>query len=179
MMDKLEKFILDNRHHFDSEVPNLAIWSKILEKLDEKPAPRIIWIKYLRVAAAALVLLIAGGAMGAYWLQSQNKVVTLADVSPEYAEMQQYFDQQIQSKIKLLANYKQADSVKSDIQELDRMYQELLDELQNTPVGNREKVVQAMIENYQAKIDILEQVLEKLQLLNSTSPKFAGNDVSI
>lgn len=179
MMDKLEKFIHDNRQHFDADVPDLAIWANIQEKLDESRAPKIRWIKHLRVAAAVLALLFAGGAMGVYWSTSQNKVVALADVSPEYAEMQRYYDQQIQSKLKLLANYQQADAVKADINDLDQMYKELQEELKNTPAGNREQVVQAMIENYKAKIDILEQVLKKLQLLNSTSPKSAGNEVSI
>ncbi|MAT55109.1 MAG: hypothetical protein CMN32_11560 [Saprospirales bacterium] len=179
MMDKLEKFIHENRQQFDSEVPDLSIWSNIQEKLDEKPAPRVRWIRRLRVAAAVLALLFAGGAMGVYWSSSQNNVTALADVSPEYAEMQQYYDQQIQSKLAQLASYNQADAVVTDIDELDEIYRELQEELKNTPAGNREQVVQAMIENYKAKIDILEQVLQKLQLLDSTSPKSAGNEVSI
>lgn len=179
MMDKLEKFIHENRQHFDSDVPDLSIWSNIQEKLDEKPRVRIRWIQHLRVAAAVLVLLCAGGAMGVYWSSSQDKVTALADVSPEYAEMQQYFDREIQSKMAQLASYNQADAVLTDINELDEVYRELQEELKNTPEGNREQVVRAMIENYKAKIDILEQVLAKLQLLNSTSPKSAGNEVSI
>ncbi len=179
MMDRLEKFIHENRRQFDSDVPDLSIWANIREKLDEKPGARIRWVRRLRVAAAVLALLFAGGAMGVYWSSSQNNVTALADISPEYAEMQQYFDREIQAKMAQLATYNQADAVFTDIKELDEVYRELQEELKNAPEGNRKQVVQAMIGNYKAKIDILEQVLEKLQLLDSTSPKFAGNEVSI
>ena len=178
-MDKLENFIRENRQHFDDEVPGLRVWSSIQNELDKKPHSWLQWLRPLRVAAAVVALLLAGGAMGAYWTSSHNRVAALSDVSPDYAEMQRYFDQEIQSMMTQLANYEQAGTVMADISELDSVYQELQEELKYTPAGNREKVVQAMIANYKAKIDLLEQVLEKLQLLNSSSPKFAGNEISI
>lgn len=178
-MDKLEKFIHEHRREFDSHVPDLKIWSEIQNKLDEKPSLRISWIRHLRVAAAVLVLLFAGGAMGIYWSSSHDNISGMADVSPEYAEMQKYFDEEIQSKMAQLASYHQEGAVLNDMKDLDDVYEELKAELKGTSEGNREQVVRAMIENYKAKIDILEQVLQKLKLLNSTSPKFAGNEVSI
>jgi hypothetical protein len=52
--------------------------------------------------------------------------------------------------------------VRADLEQLDKAMEELRLELANVPPGNREQVVRAMIENYQAKLIILKRVLERL-----------------
>ena len=176
-MNNLEKFILENRADFDTEVPRLDVWAKLDRQLDrQRPAVRVVWMKRLRAAAAILVLLLAGGAAGAY-LTNQNKSVdSLADVSPEHAEMERYFSSQVEEKMAKLASYKQDGVVKADIKELDETYEQLRQELQEAPVGAEEMIIQAMIETYQTKINILEQVLEKVESVNPTTINPAENE---
>ncbi|HFA49487.1 MAG TPA: hypothetical protein ENJ95_10785 [Bacteroidetes bacterium] len=178
-MDNLEKFILENRAAFDSEVPSLKVWSNIDRKLDGRPKPRIVWMRRLRAVAAVAILLVIASVIGFKMGASSAGAKSLADISPEYEEMEQYFNQQIHEKLAQLASYKQDGFVKKDFQELDAVYEDLKKELQNVPEGSEEKVIEAMIGNYQTKINILEQVLEKVQTTGQTNLKTEENEVSI
>ena len=55
-MDNLEKFINQNRSSFDDQVPNLDVWSKIDDQLDQQTRPKTRQIRMYsyvsRVAAA-------------------------------------------------------------------------------------------------------------------------------
>lgn len=179
-MDNLEKYIRENRAEFDSAVPNLRVWAEIDRQLQRKPVVRrIVWMKLLRIAASVALLLTAGGVIGAYLTNSTKEVKSLADISQEYAEMERYFNSQINEKMTQLAMYRQDGDVRNDIQELDTLYEQLKKELNEAPPGAEEKVIQAMINHYQTKIDILEQVLEKVKTINPANSKTAENEISI
>jgi alpha/beta superfamily hydrolase len=178
-MDNLEKFILENRESFDDAVPGLKVWANVDRHLNQRPNQRIVWMKRLRVAAAVAFLLVAGGVIGAHLANVHNEAKSLADISPEHAEMERYFKSQVNDKMAQLASYRQDTFVKPDLQELDTLYEQLKTELQNAPEGAEEKIIQAMINNYQTKIDILEQVLEKVQTTIPSNSKTAENEVSL
>lgn len=178
-MDNLEKYIRENRESFDTGLPGLEVWAKIDRSLERSPSRRIVWMKRLRVAASIVVLLAAGGAIGAHLNSTSNKVDSLAGVSPEYAEMERYFSSQVTEKMAKLAAYRQDGFVRGDIQDLDAVYEDLKTELKDAQPGTEEQIIQAMIENYQTKIDILEQVLEKVQTTKSTNLKTEGDEISL
>jgi hypothetical protein len=136
-------------------------------------------MKRLRVAAAIALLVTGGGVIGAYLANSGQEVKSLADVSPEHAEMERYFNTQVSEKMAQLTSYQKDQDVQGDLQELDSMYEQLQRELKDAPPGAEEKIIQAMINNYQTKIDILEQVLEKVKTINPTNSKTAENEISI
>ncbi len=180
MMENLEKFIRENRADFDTGVPSLNVWASLDQHLDrQRPSGRVVWMRRLRLAAAVALLLTAGGGIGAYLTNSSKTLESLADVSPEHAEMERYFSSQVNEKLAKLATYKQDGMVKADIQELDEAYEQLKLELENAPAGADEQIIQAMIETYQTKISILEQVLEKIENVNPTTINTAENEVSL
>ncbi|MCC6726368.1 MAG: hypothetical protein IT258_17810 [Saprospiraceae bacterium] len=179
-MSNLEKFILENRADFDAEVPSLNVWASLDKHLDQqRPTVRLVWMKRLRAAAAILVLLLAGGAAGAYLTNQDQAVESLADMSPEHAEMERYFSSQVEEKMAKLAAYHQDGVVKADLKELDETYEQLRQELKDAPEGAEEKIIQAMIETYQTKVNILEQVLEKVESVNPTTINSTENEVSL
>ena len=180
-MDQLEKFIRENRSAFDTEVPSLKVWANINKQMDKRPKPKIVWMRRLRAAAAVAILAVAACVMGYKMGMASAEARSLADISPEHAEMERFFNEQIQEKMVKLASYDQDGFVKADFQELDAIYTELQQELEKVPSGtlNEEQVIQAMINNYQTKIDILEQVLEKVQTTGQTNLKTEENEVSI
>jgi len=178
-MDQLEKFIHKNRPAFDSEIPNLKVWANIDRQLGRQSKPRVVWMRRVRAAAAIAVLLVAACAIGFKMGSDSVEAKSLADVSPEYAEMEDYFKEQVNEKMAQLVSYKQDDFVRVDIQEMDSVYEELKLELEKAPAGSEQQVIQAMISNYQTKIDILEQVLEKVETTEQTNLKTEENEVSI
>jgi len=75
MSNPLEKYILENREKFDSEVPDPANWERIRDRMNpgrEKPAP-VRSLPFKRWLAAAAVLLTAGLAISVYYSMQKAK----------------------------------------------------------------------------------------------------------
>jgi predicted PurR-regulated permease PerM len=180
-MDKIEKFILDHREEFDSEVPSLNVWAAIDKELGSQGGKQVTMWRALRVAAAVLVLLTVGGVGGYYTFQQQlsGQVASLAEVAPEYAPLEAYYHEQLDTRLQQLASYKEATSVRSDLEQLDAVFQELTKELAAAPKGSEEQIIQAMIRNYQTRLEILERVLQNIEPVAPQTEKGNTNEVSI
>jgi len=195
MQDNFEKFVKNNREDFDTAEPNVQIWANIEQQLNanvQKSSPlrivkseqktvRMRILRYASVAAIGLLLLTVGGVIGSYWTTNNgamaNNEMTLSDVSDEYAEVENFYAQQVNVKIGELKKYNYDESILKDIAELDTAFQELKQELGNAPEMTDEEIIHAMIENYQMKIEILERVLERMSLDNTE--KSVSNEKSI
>ena len=170
-MEKLEKFILDNRESMDTAVPSLKVWAEIDKQLERKSAKRVHLWKSLRVAAAVAVLITTGALGGAYYMNSQNQNAgIIANIAPdsEYVQLEQYYTQQISQKTKQLASlasYEDSD-INNDLKRLDETFAELRREYESVPEGSGKRIIEAMLFNYKAKVEILERVLEKIQTNN-------------
>ncbi len=167
--DTLECYIRLNREELDMAIPDAKIWSNIEKVIpaSNRPVAKTIsinWQRSLFRVAASLALLIAGIGIGTWYAQYSSDGMQMADVSSEYAELEQYYQSDIAVKQQKLATFtgNRPAEVKVDLEQLDQMMQELRQELADVPPGNREQVVRAMIENYQAKTAILKRVLEDL-----------------
>jgi hypothetical protein len=173
-MNNLENFIQNHRGEFDSATPDLRVWAALNKRLEEvqletsptvaAPQAKIIRMPInmasrLRIAASVAGLLLFGIAIG-FYLKSSSKSTDLASVSPEYGEMERYYQQQIDKKSKQLVSLKNAEEVKADLNEIDAVMAELRNELTNAPKGSREQIIRNMILSYQNKINILERVVD-------------------
>ncbi|MCW5922431.1 MAG: hypothetical protein KIS77_08810 [Saprospiraceae bacterium] len=176
--DPLEYFIRENRDTFDQAVPDLSVWANIEKQTPGKARIiRVGWHRSLLRAAAALALLVTGLSLGVWYARSSEPpVMAMSQVSNEYAELEQYFQRDIEGKQRQLAKFagSQSAEVEQDLEQLDNIMAELQLELATVPEGNREQVVRAMIENYRAKAAILERVLERLE--KSTKTKTLNSD---
>lgn len=189
MQDGLEKFVKNNREAFDAKVPSFDLWENIEKGLNEQKEEKIIppapksrrmsvvkssnntfrrrMMRYGSIAAVGLLLLTIGGVIGSLWSGNSgnamaNMEVSLSDVSDEYAETEAFYAQKVSANIQELKKRNYDEGILDDIQELDEAFQELKRELGQSNAFSNEEIVQAMIENYQMKIEILERVLERL-----------------
>ncbi len=166
----LEDFIAQNRESFDNQMPDLRVWASIEKAIPAKASKMLSmsWQRSLVRIAAAVALLIAGVNIGIWYAgntASEQAGMAMSDISPEYAELEQYYQRDISAKQNKLANfaaYRDKD-VTNDLLQMDQVLTELREELALVPLGNREQVVRAMIENYKAKAAILERVLSHLE----------------
>lgn len=184
--DALECFIQAHRTDFDEAVPPIPTWDAIAHTLaggannatiTPAPALKVVrttntWRQSLLRAAAAIALLLTGLAAGIWYgrggneaLVAQRQGVELRQVSNEYAELQDFYERDIATKQKRLAQFagQRDQELMSDLGQMDTVMAELKQELANVPVGSREKVVRAMIENYKAKAAVLSRVLDQLE----------------
>jgi hypothetical protein len=109
-----------------------------------------------------------------------HSIVALEDVGAQYAAQEAAYQEEIQQKYQQLVSYEQAGAVQQDLKHLDATIAELRKELQAAPPGKAEDIVKDLLENYQAKVYILERVLNRIQMADpdfeSTPPKKANTD---
>lgn len=174
MKDGLEKFVGQNRVFMDSEEPSPLVWEGIEQHLEgkskhsiplQKGGFRIKLYRYASVAAAALVLMTIGGII---WSQfgpqpEPTKILTFGTISPEYAELESFYAKQVSTQLKQLNKYRYDKDIMEDIAELDTAFKDLRDELGKDGTVEDDEIIDAMIENYQTKIEILERVLLRIK----------------
>jgi hypothetical protein len=179
--DSLETFIQQNRESFDMEVPPAFAWDTLPATTAQTGRViRMSWTRQLARAAAALALLISGVGIGMWYAQSQAAApgMAMSELSSEYAELEQYYQTDIEHKKQRLAtfaSYHDA-TVLDDLDQMDRAMAELRTELEHVSPANREKVVRAMIENYQSKAAILQRVLKHIEEQTKDSKNSSNDD---
>lgn len=153
----IKQFIQNNRASFDSEVPPAFVWEHVEKNL---PRKRVHIYRIFRMAAAVLLILGLGIVIGRFEGEPSETELALSDISSEYAELENFYTEKINQKVSLLKNQQLGERALSDIKELEQEFEVLKQELNATDAQD-EQIIQAMIENYRTKIDLLERVLNR------------------
>ena len=86
----------------------------------------------------------------------------------EFREAENFYQTEYQNKRQQLVNYQVEPTLEADLEEFDQIILEMKEELKGVPSGNRERVLSAIIQNYQTKIDILQRILDQLESTKTT-----------
>ncbi len=159
-MDQLEKFVRNHRAEFDSNNPDPGLWTAIEDRLPAKEAKHFTIWKLTSVAAVGLVLILSGVIVG---MNMNNNSVTSTAEYIEFREAEQYYNMQLQQRVSALAEYQYDPTIDDDLDELKEVYNDLSAELEDGMEPNKNDIIQALIQNYQTRVDLLERVLEKLE----------------
>ncbi len=163
--DKLEQFIQENRAKFDNEEVPPMLWQVIEDEL-KPPKAKMFSLKFIMsMAASAVVLLCCGLAIGMQMAKPELEERIMA-VHPDFMEAEQHYKHQVNLKLNQARSLGGQQHVESDLNQLDAVYQELKNELLNNGVQSDEVIVEAMIDHYKSKLEVLEVVLEKLEQKN-------------
>lgn len=169
MSNKLKNFISDNRKAFDDELPSDKVWENIEASFTgRKKSKSILSPFYKRSMAAAAVLIIA---LSVYFIvekEPKEKIVAgtgemeIEKLAPEYVQPISQFVKLIdtrQEELKTLAKDQPAlyQQFATAINQLDSSYNTLKNQLSATP--NREMLLEAMIQNLQLQLNVLNQQL--------------------
>jgi hypothetical protein len=181
--DNLESLFDGLKDQFDIETPQSNHEQRFLDKLksntialtEVKKISRFNWKPFLAVAASIIICL------GLFTtLQNQPEDLDLASVSPEMSETQDFFTVTIENELKKLNKERSplTEQIITDalvqIQLLETDYKKLKTDL--TESGKNQRVIYAMISNFQNRIDILNSVLEQIETIkelktNTNEPK--------
>jgi hypothetical protein len=175
--DNLEQFILDNRKGFDMEQPGQKVWDGIKKRHPETKSISLNW-KTLAVRAAAVVVIFVSSYYFHDFMDSrQNKTANVADVGivnnqlyRDFLEAELYYSSEINYKQKELFQLtgnspdlqKQVDL---EMENLDNLFRQLKEDLNDNADNN--EVIEAMIQNYRIKLEILEDILFQIKSENS------------
>lgn len=167
--DTINDLFDDLKGSFDIETPNAGHEQRFLEKLNAENEnisnkSAFNWKPFLAIAASIVLCFTIFTQM-----QSGSEVLDLANVSPEMSEAQDFFNVTLQTELKKLDKERSPfteeiinDALKQ-IDILDNEYNQLRLELTNQ--SKNERIIYAMISNFQSRIDILNDVLEHIETI--------------
>lgn len=171
MNDELERLILNNRHSIQDEEPMDGHFERFEARLQNasRPDTKLNFRIILRIAAIVVFALLAVNQARIYFLPEKEETLSLGSISPEYREVEFYYTNAIQLGMKQWERLKEEGLISETEQQImmeeqkdfDLMYQKLLEELKANP--DDERVVNAMLEYYQARMNIISMIIEKLQ----------------
>lgn len=177
-MSRLEEFIRDNRNAFDDAKPSGDVWNQIektvVPTLNNTGSVRTISFAKWSMAAAAMLII---SIVIVYYFSSVKTDVTPAAIAgkldadnmliPEVNE----FTRMIVLKQEELKNVAREqpelyNKFTNDITQLDSAYKALKTQLRVTP--NKEMLVEAMIQNLQLQLSVLNQQLNILKQIKQS-----------
>lgn len=190
MSNKLKKFIWDNRKAFDNETPSDKVWENIEASFSPKKKKKFILTPLYKWSMAAAAMLIIASGVYLIAIKKDVSVTTVAVNEPdikklapeEYATMSQFVKliDIKQEELKTLAKEQPElyQKFTSAINQLDSSYNTLKNQLSATP--NREMLLEAMIQNLQLQLNVLNQQLNIIhQIKESKKYSHEKNDQSI
>jgi len=159
---------------FDNAEPNEGHFERFRDKLENKQLPQKkkfqISAMFLKTAVVlALVGLSAFFTYNNFFISESVAApngLTLSDVSDEYREIETYLQTEVNQKIEEFQNLEcssdviQKEVVLSELNELDTTYKALQQELLQN--ANDERIINAMINSYQKKVEILDHVINQV-----------------
>lgn len=181
-MSRLEKFIETNRDEFDDMEPSANTWKQVEAGLQKKTGFYYMRTAVMRWSIAASILLLAGIATYLSVNKSipPNKatasngdtiVTDLTALAPVEAHEMNQFAKMIllkQEELKILTKEQPAlyQKFAKDFYQLDSSYNILKTKLSVTP--NRELLIEAMIQNLQLQLNVLNQQLNIIQQIKQS-----------
>lgn len=161
---------------FDVAEPVEGHENRFLEKLKQQKFEtrnsggklRMLWSPWVAVAAGLmLILMLAGGSLGSGLLTDS---ADLAGISPEMKETQEFYTSLIKTELEKVqsASTPETEAIVNDalaqMEKLDKDYENLKKDLKNS--GQDKRVIFAMISNLQQRIDVLNNVLQRIEKIN-------------
>lgn len=168
--ENLEHIFKELQGSFDTEDPAAGHELRFFQKLNretkvvELRPKKTAWWKPLSIAASIAVLCTLGIGVFNNSLSIEEQV---AEISPEVANTQFYFANLIEEQVKQLESESTPETQKiisdtlKQLKKLENNYQNLENDLIDG--GNSKLLLSAMITNFQTRIDLLKDVMNKIE----------------
>lgn len=164
MEDKLHNFFSEN--DFDFQEPHSGHFQRFEKKLEGTQNKKSTSWRWMSIAASIIL------AMGIFiGQQLQPKTPTLSGISEKMEEVETYFVNTINYEIVELEKSRNLETEEviekalEKIEELEDDYQTFIQELENN--GEQRKVIHQMIQNYQQRLEILQNTLTQIELIKN------------
>jgi hypothetical protein len=163
-MSELEKFIQSNKGAFEEAEPPAGHRNRFEMRLERERTERRDRVLFWRVAAAIIVLVVAGATLLMPRFNGPGDVsyasMSLGEVSEDMADIEKYYSSELSAKYQNLTALSREDqNVKRLFEELERLnenYAELEKQLYRS--GSNDRVILAMIENFRLRLEIMEKL---------------------
>jgi len=168
-MKDLDKIIQENKSFFDSFEPDDGHFERFEQKLNKfnKKKSTFTFGYILRAAVVAILVVLSGlWVFENFYTKTNEKGIALSEVSPEYGEVEMYYTHLVNQRYSEINQCQYLDSTQKtilmhELTEMDSIYDNLKRDLKTNP--NDERVINAMIQHYQLKVEVMNQILQQLQ----------------
>jgi hypothetical protein len=174
-MKDIEEIISSNKNLFEGAEPSDGHFEKFTRKLEKRfhKSSRTISIVPYLLRAAVVVLLVTLSSLWTWdhFIRPGSQRMALGDVSPQYKEVENYYVHQVSImegeiiNIDLENDPQQKEIFLQEMESMDSTYIQLQKELKANP--NDERIINAMIDHYQTKIDVMSYILNQLKATRS------------
>ncbi|MCK5169963.1 MAG: hypothetical protein KAQ75_08790 [Bacteroidales bacterium] len=180
-MKDLDNIIQKNRSEFDSFEPSDGHFARFEQKLNELNSrkKKSFTIGYMLKAAVVAILVILSGLWVYDNFESRtNNGIALSEISPEYGEVEMYYTHLVNQKYGEINQCESLDSTQKgmlmyELGEMDSIYANLKNDLRTNP--NDQRVINAMIQHYQLKVEVMNQILQQLQQVQNINKHKSEN----
>ena len=183
-MKNIDKIIRNNRELFDTAEPDEGHFNRFAVKLKQQKRKTRSLITYtFLLKAASIAILVTLSFLWTYdnliKPSSENSGTTLSEVSDEYREVEVYYKQQVNLRfgqirdLDVFSDTIQKTILLEELSDMDSIYTNLQDELESNPKDKR--IINAMIEHYQLKVDVMNQILLQLEQIKNENLLKNGN----
>lgn len=176
--DNIEELILKHLEELNETEPKEGHFDRFEAKLKAQQKKRVITFNAIwKVAAAVVFVLLAVNQATIYFSDDgqgfihpkRSAEITLASVSPEYEDVEFYYTNAIhvglnewnQLKNEGAVSKEEQDLMDSELKEFEKMHKSLQTDLAASPKD--ERVINAMLEYYRAKLNVISMIVDKLQ----------------
>lgn len=174
-MKTIEDIIRNNRDLFEDKEPSEGHFDRFSVKLEircqAKANKRSIVPYLLRAAVVTLLVTLSSLWTWDHFIRTGNSRMTLGQVSPQYKEVENYYLHQVSLmegeivNTDLQSNPEQREMLVKEMKSMDSTYVSLQKELKANP--NDERIINAMIEHYQTKLEIMTYIVNQLKTMRN------------
>nr|WP_321485770.1 hypothetical protein [uncultured Draconibacterium sp.] len=194
--DNIEKLIQDNIETLNDNEPMEGHFARFEAKLNEQhKKKRTISLNIiLKVAAAVVFIFLATNqafiyfspdSPGIFNSKKQTANITLASLSPEYQEVEYYYTSSINTGMDQwnkwveegLISEDEQNMMNNELADFETLYQNLQKDLTANP--NDDRVINAMLEYYQAKLSVINIIITKLKEVQQKTQEFEQETTAI
>ena len=173
-MKTIDEVIRTNRDFFEGHEPSDGHFERFSRKLELKSniiTPKRSIVPYL-LKAAVVTLLITLSSLWTWehFIKTGRDRMALGDVSPQYKEVESYYIHQVNLMENEIVNVNLSTSpeLMKEMKSMDSVYVQLQKELNANP--NDERIINAMIEHYQTKLEVMSYIVNQLKTIRDGNP---------
>jgi len=176
-MDELDKIIIENRADFGEEPPE-GHFDRFAERLRIAESKRkgLQFTPFLKVAAVLVVVLLSAN-LYVHFTSHKSNIAEVAIIKNDLGEASFYYTNCINNGISDLekmasegiGSKKELVQIKQELSEMDSLFVNLKAEYKANP--NDERIINAMIEYYQTKLDIVNTIKTDLENVKKIKTK--------
>jgi hypothetical protein len=183
-MKTIEEIISTNKRLFDDSEPADGHFERFSLKLEMRcrtiSSKKSIVPYLLRAAVVTLLVTLSSLWTWDHFIRSDNSRMTLGQVSPQYKEVENYYVHQVNLmeneivNVDVANNPLQKNELLKEMKSMDSVYVSLQKELKANP--NDERIINAMIEHYQTKLEVMTYIVNQLQTIRNNNHNTNENE---